>query len=343
MNAAHPNASLRHATIIISMALGEFLLPAHAAAQARTNDSMEGRRPTGALEVSVRDERGALLATSAVVRLSSADDVPTGQVAATSGGQVTFHNLTPGNYSIDVQASGYTKGHAEIRVTIYGATEMEIELHESPSANSLNIAPGSGEFLAPKAKKELELGLEALQKKDLIEAQRHLEKAGHLAPMHSEVLYLLGTLNMQMGDLVRSEDLLGKAIQMNAQHARAHETLGILLSNERRFDEAVTPLQKALELNPRSWEARWALAGCYYNQRQFQRALEQSRQALNDSNGDTPAIALLLAESLTAREQYEESAAVLRKVILEHGDRPEAARARRWLDRLQKAGKIKPI
>lgn len=342
MNPAHPSTPLRHATIIISVALGEFLLPVHAAPQARTNDSMEGRRPTGALEVSVRDERGALLTISAVVRLSSADDVPTGQVAATSGGQVIFHNLNPGNYSIEVEARGYIKGHAEIRVTTYGPTEMEIELREGPSANSPNIAPGSGEFLAPKAKKELELGLKALQKKDLIEAKKHLETAGHLAPMHSEVLYLLGTLDMQIGDLSGAEDLLGKAIQMNAQHARAHEALGILLSNERKFDDAVTPLQRALELNPRSWEARWALAGCYYNQRQFQQALEQSRQALIDSNGDTPAIALLLAASLTAREQYEESAAVLRKVILEHGERPEAARAKRWLARLQKAGKIKP-
>ncbi len=342
MIASHPSASFRHAAIVISLAVSQFLLYNSAAAQGHPTGTLSSRRAIGTLHVTLRDESGALLTTSAVVRLNASEEGPT-QVSGARGGHVTFQNLPTGDYSVDVEASGYAKGHGEISVSNYGTTEMEIELRDAASANSLNSSPGSEAILAPKAKKELESGLAALQKKDLNEARKHLEKAEHLAPMHPEVLYLLGTLYVQMNDLERAEDALEKATQMNPHHARAQEALGVLFVNERKFDMAVTPLQKALELNPPSWESRWALASCYYHQRQFQLALEQSRQALHDSNGDVPAIALLLAASLTAKEQYEESAAVLRKVILEHSDSPEAARARLWLGRLQEAGKIKPI
>jgi hypothetical protein len=39
--------------------------------------------------------------------------------------------------------------------------------------------------------------------------------------------------------------------------------------------------------------------------------------------------------------QYEDSAKALREFLKNHGDRPEAATARRWLDGLAKNGKIR--
>jgi Tfp pilus assembly protein PilF len=98
--------------------------------------------------------------------------------------------------------------------------------------------------LAPKAKKELDAGLEALRRKDLSQAQKHLEQAGNLAPTHPDVLYLLGALYSQMNDLPRAETFLEKALEMNPQHARAQATLGIVLAGQHKFDMALPSFKK---------------------------------------------------------------------------------------------------
>ncbi len=47
-----------------------------------------------------------------------------------------------------------------------------------------------------------------------------------------------------------------------------------------------------------------------------------------------------MAQSLTAVGRYEDSAKELREFLKNHGDRPEAATARRYLERLAADGKI---
>jgi tetratricopeptide (TPR) repeat protein len=268
--------------------------------------------------------------------------MPIGQASSSNGGLVGFRNISPGRYSIEVEASGYAPAHEAATLPLAGEAHVEIYLRPESNADPIVIADPATPLLAPKARKELDAGQQALIGKDLKQAQKHLDKAGQLAPMHPDVLYLLGILYSQMNDLLKAEQFLLKVAQLEPQQVRAHAALGVVLADERKFDEAVTPLGKALELDAHSWESRWALARCYYHQRKFQSALEQSRQALGDSKGLAPDIALVLAGSLGALGQYEESAATLREYIQQHPDRSGALRAQHWLDRLQQAGKIKP-
>jgi tetratricopeptide (TPR) repeat protein len=135
--------------------------------------------------------------------------------------------------------------------------------------------------------------------------------------------------------------VLTKATQIDPHHARALAALGTVFSNQSKYDEAIAPLEKALELNAQSWETRWTLAKACYYQRQYDRALKESQTALAASEGRAPEIELLVAQSLTSVGRYEDSAQVLRTFIQNHPDHPQAAVARRWLDRLQQAGKIK--
>jgi tetratricopeptide (TPR) repeat protein len=132
-----------------------------------------------------------------------------------------------------------------------------------------------------------------------------------------------------------------KVAQLEPQQPRAHAALGVVLANERKFAAALPPLGKALELDSKSWEARWAMARCHYYQRKYEAAAEEARKALRDSNGKAPEIGLVVAASLTALGRYEESAEILREFLHEHPDNRGAARAKRWLDRLHQAGKVK--
>ena len=83
------------------------------------------------------------------------------------------------------------------------------------------------------------------------------------------------------------------------------------------------------------------LANAYYQHEQYEEALKSSRQALTDSNGKGPQIELLVVRSLTEVGRYEDSAQALREFLKNHGDRPEAAKARRWLDNLARDGNIR--
>jgi tetratricopeptide (TPR) repeat protein len=276
--------------------------------------------------------------------LYSSDGTPLGQIVASNGGQATFLNVQLGDYRVEVEASGYAKTSGEAQLPFLGEARVDIYLRPEPATDStfaLPLPSGSATVLAPKAKKEMDTGLESLQTGNLKEAQRHLEKASQLAPTNADVLYLLGTLYVQMKDLPRAEGVLERATGLDAEHARAHAALGIVLTNENKFDAAVAPLEKALDLNKQSWEARWALSRCNYHLRNFQAALENSRSALHDSSGKAPEIALVVAASLTAMGSYEESASLLREFLQQHADRPEAARARNWLEELRQRGKIK--
>jgi uncharacterized protein HemY len=67
-----------------------------------------------------------------------------------------------------------------------------------------------------------------------------------------------------------------------------------------------------------------------------------SQDALTSSNGKAPEIGLLVAQSLTAVGRYEDAAQALRDFLRNHGDRPEASTALRWLERLTAGAKIKP-
>jgi tetratricopeptide (TPR) repeat protein len=340
MTSSHSTAPLRPELIVLALLLCQFAA-VRAAAQDGASESVGGLSSNGQVVVLVRDSTGEPLKTPALVRLFSADGMPLGQVSVVGGGEATFRGVHRGSYSVEVEASGYAKAHGNATLPMTGEVHVEIYLRPEPNAEPMVLTDAGVPVLAPKAKKEMDEGLEALRKKDYSGAQKHLEKAQQMAPMHPDVLYLLGSLSARMNDLPRAEELLGKATQMEPQHAHAQAALGVVLTNERKFDAAMQPLGKALELDEKSWEARWALARCYYNQKKFQPALEESKRALQDSNGQAPEIVLVAAASLTALGQYEESAVILHDFLQQHPDHPGAARAQRWLDRLQAAGKIK--
>jgi len=246
-----------------------------------------------------------------------------------------------GDFLVVVEASGYKPGRANVDVPIPVKVEVDVYLQPENDANStVNGAPGAP-VLAPKAQKEVDLGLKALQENKLDDAQKHLNAAAALAPSYPDVLYLIGVLAIRRNDLPRAREVLTKATQIDPKHARALAALGTVLSNQSNYEEAISPLEKALEVNPRSWETRWTLAKACYYQRQYDRALKESQSALAAAEGRAPEIELLVAQSLTSVGRYEDSAQTLRTFVQNHPDHPQAAVAQRWLDRLKQAGKIK--
>jgi tetratricopeptide (TPR) repeat protein len=195
--------------------------------------------------------------------------------------------------------------------------------------------------LTPKAKDALDKGLQALSENKLAEAEKHVSEAVRLAPGHPDVLFVQGVLYLSLHNWVQAQGVLEKAAQMDPSNARVLSALGMALTDQGKYDEAIPPLEKSLQMETGGWDTHWALGKSYYYRQQYDQALKASQQALVGSNGKAPQIELLVAQSLTAVGRYEDAAQALRGFLKNHGDRSEAATARRWLDGLVKNGKIR--
>jgi tetratricopeptide (TPR) repeat protein len=140
----------------------------------------------------------------------------------------------------------------------------------------------------------------------------------------------------------RAQTALQKATQIDPILAPAFSALTLALCDQGNYGAAIAPLRKSLELDPGgAWETRWALAKSYYQREQYLEALNMSQEALARSHGNVPAVALLVAQSLTAVERYEDAAQALREILRHHAGTPEAATARRWLEQLVADGKTR--
>src|SRR5437016_5189671 len=138
------------------------------------------------------------------------------------------------------------------------------------------------------------------------------------------------------------EIYLQKAAQMDPSNAHVLGALGMALTDQGKYEAAIAPLEKSLQLEAAGgWETHWALGKAYYYRQRYDQALKISQLALTESNGKAPQIELLVAQSLTAVGRYDDAAQTLREFLKSHGDSPEAATARRWLEGLAKNGKIR--
>jgi len=291
------------------------------------------------ITVTLHDAAGEAFSSSAVVKLFRGV-VLSGQ-RETSRGVAEFVVIGLGEFTVIAGAPGYAEAQKDVSVDTTGRARVDIYLRRTSSGVNAALLPGRP-VLAPKAKEALDKGLRSLRENNLGEAEKYVGEAMRLAPGNSEVLYARGILSLKERDWGQARAVLEKATQIDPNSAAAFAALGLALCDQGNYDAAISPLKKSLELDPvGAWETRWALAKSYYQHQQYTEALDMSQEALARSNGNAPAIALLVAQSMTAVGRYEDAAEVLREFLREQRDREEEAKARRWLDQLAANGKIR--
>jgi cytochrome c-type biogenesis protein CcmH/NrfG len=327
----------RKASSFLLMAILLVFCEAPCLGQDSSGEGINMRGDRAEIAVTVRDGRGQTISSAASVRLLR-DGMPVDQ-GATSHGRVFFVLPGLGTYTVIVEGAGYKTAQKDVSLTVAMKTEVDISLQRD-SGDDAPSGP-SKPVLAPKAQEALTKGLHAVAAHKLDEADIAIAEATKLAPGHPDVLYGQGILAMSHQDWPQAQSALEKSTQLDGANARAFSALGMVLTNQGKFEPAIAPLEKSLQLDPTGWETRSILAQAYYQHEQYEEALKSSQQALADSNGKAPQIGLLVALSQTALGQYEDSAQTLRDFLKDHGDLPDSARAKRWLDRLAKDGKIR--
>ena len=330
------------------MRVARFLLPILAclavALPACCQDSGSSERESygngSEITITVHDSSGEPISTAAMVKLYRGGTIPSGQ-AETSRGHAVIVVNNLGEFTVIVEAAGYENSQKELSVQATGRTQLDVYLRRISAARNTAVVPGRP-VLAPKAKEALDKGLRALGADKMKEAENYVGEAMRLAPGHPDVLYVQGVLSLKQRNWVQAQNALEKATQIDPNHARAFAALGMALCDQGKYGAAIAPLEQSLQLDAGgTWETRWTLAKAYYQQEKYDESLNVSQEALAGSNGKAPEIGLLVAQSLTAVGRYEDAARVLREFLRDHGDRPEAVVARRWLERLTANGKIR--
>jgi Flp pilus assembly protein TadD len=326
--------------ILLLALLCNLLCPLAAWCQSNGGDQLEVRGFRAEIDVTVLDASGHLISLPASVKLLHGG-APFDQ-GMTSKGRVFFMTHKLGEFTVSVDAAGYKSAQKD--VSVYDDVKIDVEVRLQPETS---LTPASGAagnpILAPKAKEALDKGIQALRDDKLDEAERALDQAIKLAPSNPDVLYVLGVLDLKKREWTKAQSVLEKATQIEPNSARASAALGMALCNQGKYAEAIPPLEKAVQLVSASdWETHWSLAESYYHSERFDEALKVSQQAQTESNGQAPQVDLLVAKSLVAVGRYEDSAKVLRELIKNHGDGPDATTARRFLERLTADGKIHP-
>src|SRR5437016_7228467 len=290
------------------------------------------------ISVTVRDSSGEPISAPASVKIFK-EGMPTDQREA-SRGRAFFILRSLGDYTLVVNATGYKIAQKDVSVPVAVRAEVDIYLQKESATGDNTGIPGRP-LLAPKAREALDKGLQALGDNKRKEAEKFVDEAAKLAPGHPDVLFVQGVLYLNLHNWSQAQSVLEKAAQMDPGNARVLAALGMALTDQGKYDEAIPPLEKSLQMQTGGWETHWALGKSYYYRQQYDQALKTSQLALAESNGKAPQIELLVAQSLTAVGRYDDAAQTLRTFLKNHGDRPEAGTARRWLEGLANNGKIR--
>jgi Tfp pilus assembly protein PilF len=328
-----------HAALFFRLLAGAFLLSLFSAyAQDSSGDNSILRTDRPEISLTVRNSAGETITTAGTVKLLR-DGVPAGD-AGLSHGRAFFGSLPFGDYTLVVEATGYKSTQKDVNLSV--AMRYEVDANLQKEGVDSGDAARSKPLLAPKAKEALDKSLKALSANKLSEAEKHVAEAVRLAPSHPDVLYVQGVLFLRQRNWVQAQTALETASQMDPTSARVFSALGMAFADQGKYDEAIGPLEKSLNLDTGTWETQFALGQAYYYRQQYDQALKTSQLALTESKGKAPQIELLVAQSLTAVGKYEDAAQTLRDFLKRYGDRPEAPKARRWLDGLASDGKIRP-
>lgn len=314
-------------------------LPAATRAQDSGAEGTMLRGDRAEISVTVKDRNGAIIKAPGTVKLFRAG-VPMGQVS-TSQGRAFFILPSLGDYTITAEATGYKSGQQDVSAMSAVRLEADVYLQPETEPNGVSGVP-AGPVLAPKAKDAFDKGVQALRENKLDAAEKHVNEAARLAPSNPDVLYIQGVVFLRKKEWPQAQTVLEKATQLDPGNAHSLSALGMALTDQGKYQEAIPPLEKSMQLDANTgYETEWALAKSYYYRGKYEQALKISQEAMKQSNGNAPEIELLVAQSLTAVGRFEEAGDALRDFLKNHANDPQAATAKRWLDRLTADGKIK--
>lgn len=272
-----------------------------------------------------------------MVTLRSPSQLNNATIPTSDAGQALFTGLSAGDYQLEVSAPGYRTVQQQATLAAGGETEnVDIGLSADSGSVAGQQMPGAP-ILAPKALKETEKGLEALQADKLDEAESHLKRAMQLAPGFPDVNYLMGLLWMRRHDNAQARGYLEKAVALAPKHAPALQALGEVEFLQHDYPHAAAHLDQSIALRPNSWRTHWLAGASHFQQGEYQKAREECEEALRVGKDKAGSARFLLGEADAALGDRGAALAALEQFVREQPNVPQATTAKKLIEQLHSA------
>jgi tetratricopeptide (TPR) repeat protein len=288
--------------------------------------------PHGRIEVHLQLADDSHFSGLARVRILTQGGPALAENTTDVSGKTTITDLPPGNYIVEASAPGYlvVTEHVNLEMrwsyaTISLTMKPDTGLHKDESTSAVPI-------LAPAARKEVQKGLEAFEKSNLVLARKHFEKALAMAPSNPDVQFLTGALEAQEKNFAAASEHLEKAIQIYPNHVRSLQLLGELDNQQNKAQDAIPLLEKAVALQDGAWRSHWALGVAYLKTNEPRKAREQAERAIALGKSAAGLAHLLEAQALMDLRQFDAAEISLEAFIHDDAANPYSAKARAALD-----------
>lgn len=286
------------------------------------------------IRVTILDENKKPLKQQSLIRLTNKE---TGRVLfqTTHGSEVSFPDLSPAEYLIEVGAAGYLGMHQQISVPDIGHDVVQtVTLSRDPAAVDLRLKDPAQ--LPSKARKEAEKGLQALELSNFAEARKHLEAADHQYPSSSSINFLLGYLALQQKDQDHELTYLNAATKLDPGNVQAQNLLGQLYYGRGDYEHAAEAEEIVVASSGESMIARKVLANSCLKLKQFEKARENSQWIVDHGGTEGASARLVLGQALAGLQQDEAAIKTL-KAYLDGEPAPSVvSQVRNLIARLEK-------
>ena len=313
--------------------IASLVLPA---ASQRVPASVSNRNAaTSSLTGSVRTADDKAIADARV----EVRDSLSGAVAASGytnfNGSFEFQNLSAGSFEI-VAISGMDETRE--RVTLQN--DMSTVTLRMPRMARAEAGAGATISVAQmkvpeKARDENKKAQEAMQKRDLDKAWKHVTKALEIAPTFAGALTTRGLLELDASKTEAAVADLEKAIQTDAGYGLSFLVLGATYNQLNRFDDAIRALDHGVALMPNYWQGYFELGKAYLGKADLKNAQQQLERCSKQAPADYAPLHLVKANLYLSIKNYPEAMAELEAFLDRDPNNPNSPAARKTLDEVK--------
>lgn len=267
--------------------------------------------------------------------------VPLATAFSDNSGSARFNGVTAGSYVAVVSGSGYEDASVSLE---FIAGDHSETVHMKPvSGGAAHVTSKQptvslSDLKAPdNAKKELDKGNAAMQRKEFPKAIAHFRKAVDIYPGFVSALNNLAAACVAVDDWACGRDALEKALAIDANAQRAAVNLARVDMHDKNYAEAEKLLDKAIAADPLNPEALTMLSMSELMQGQYDDALANARKVHSVAHRGWGFAHLIAAQALEAKRLPNEALAEYDLFVKEAPDNPYVPKAREAMARLAPA------
>jgi tetratricopeptide (TPR) repeat protein len=258
-------------------------------------------------------------------------------------GLAVFRNCRQGDYRIKVDGPKVATAITPwIRIMQSQGMHQEY-VHVVPA--DPNLTPGQqpgvpggvdSEATVPeKAKKEVDKGMESMDKNELDKAMGHFQKAIEIYPKYARAWNNIGVIKGKNGDRAGAKEAWQKAIEADEKFSGAYFNLARISIAEKQPAEAEQLLAKGLATAPKSAEGLFLLASAQYMQGHFDESLNTAKKVHALEHKQYADIHVVAAQAYVKAGQDKLAVGEYETYLTEYPNSPKAAQIRQSMAQLQ--------